>query len=393
MKKLAILGASLLALGACTTLDTSAPTLPELANATDALNAYYNQVPTSSLPQAPEFLPLNASQPLTKIILASCHNEEKADPAMAQIAREDADLFLFIGDNVYGDMDGRSYMSFDVELTELREAYADLAASREFQAVAAKMPVLATWDDHDYGLNDAGRDFAAKRYAEIIFETFFHMDDTEIAERPGIYYSKMIGPEGQRTQIIMLDTRFFRSELMPTDEYGAAGKERYLPSTASDQDMLGDAQWAWLEEELRKPADLRLVVSSIQVTPDVHGWEAWNKLPAERDRLYGLLKSTEAEGVIFLSGDRHTAFLYKDEANGNYPYYELTASSLNQVFASDPVSTEMDPVHQIAEGYTFANYGEVSIDWENEVVQLTIKDETGADIAVAGFNFSEIKAG
>ena len=38
------------------------------------------------------------------------------------------------------------------------------------------------------------------------------------------------GPEGQRTQVIMLDTRFFRSALQATDDWGAKGKERYVPS-------------------------------------------------------------------------------------------------------------------------------------------------------------------
>ena len=179
---------------------------------------------------------------------------------------------------------------------------------------------------------------------------------------------------------------------MPTDEYGKTGKERYIDSTLPDQRMLGEAQWAWLEEELKKPADLRLLVSSIQVTPDDHGWESWDKLPAERDRLYTLLKETDAKGVVMLSGDRHTAFLYKDEDRGDYPYYELTASSLNQAFARDPVSTEYDS-RQIGDGYTPGNYGVVDIDWDNKAIMLTIKSETGEDVHAVGFQFDEIEAG
>lgn len=393
MKKLLALSLSLAALAACTT-QLSGPETdhPAFSSATDALNAYYSQIPAGRLPTGPEVLKLDETRPLTRLIVASCNNEENENPAMATIAKQDADAFLFIGDNVYGDMDGRYYMNFDIELNELHEAYTDLGNMPAYQEIAAKMPVLPIWDDHDYGMNDEGRTFAGRVLAERMFEQFYRLDDTEIAERPGIYYSKMVGPDGQRTQIIMLDTRFFRSPLMKTDEYGVAGKERYIPSTDPDQDMLGDAQWAWLEEELKKPADLRLLVSSIQITPDVHGWEAWDKMPAERQRLYDLLKSTKANGVVMLSGDRHTAFVYKDEDRGNYPYYELTSSSMNAVFAKAPKSTEYD-TRQIVDGYTFGNYGEIAINWDEKVIQMSIKDETGEDVSVVGFTFAEIKAG
>ena len=371
----------------------STPTTPPVyTSAEDALSVYYNSIPVSELPQGPEILPISYGEALTRVIVASCNDEEQPDPALASIAEEGADLFLFIGDNVYGDRDGPAYANADFELEELRESYTDLGLMPEYQAVAAAMPILPTWDDHDFGMNDFGRNFAGRILSERIFENFFHLEETEVAARPGVYYSRMIGPEGQRTQIIMLDTRFFRSDLTPTDEYGVTGKERYIPSGAADQDMLGDAQWAWLEEELKKPADLRLFVSSIQVTPDAHGWESWDKLPAERERLYNLIRETEANGVVLLSGDRHTAFLYKDEDRGPYPFYEITASSLNVAFARDPVSSEYDP-RQIGDGYTPGNYGVVDIDWDTRTIELTIKSELGEDVSAVGFTFAEIDAG
>lgn len=393
MKKILAIGASLVALAACTTSAPKPDTdLVTFGSGTEALNAYYRQMPSDRLPVGPELLSLDATQPVTRLLIGSCNNEERDNAAFATIAQQNADAFLFVGDNVYGDMDGRSYMNFDIELNELREAYTDLASTPGYQAIAAKMPVLATWDDHDYGMNDEGRNFGGRILAERMFERFYRLDETEVAARPGVYYSKMAGPEGQRTQIIMLDTRFFRSDLTPTDEYGAPGKERYVPSADPDQDLLGPAQWAWLEEELKKPADLRLLVSSIQITPDVHGWESWDKMPKERDRLYDLLKSTKANGVVMVSGDRHTAFLYKDEDRGNYPYYELTASSLNAVFAKDPKSAEYD-ARQIGDGYTFGNFGAVDIDWEAGMVGLSILDEAGAEISSVKFSFADIATG
>ena len=188
-------------------------------------------------------------------------------------------------------------------------------------------------------------------------------------------------------QVIMLDTRFFRSALTPTDEFGAPGKERYMPSTDTNQDMLGNEQWTWLQNQLAQPADIRLIVSSIQVLPTVHGWEAWSQLPAERDRLFNMVKQSGAEGVVFVSGDRHTSFLYKDETALDYPALELTASSLNVSFATE--SAERD-TRQIGSGYPPENFGEVAIDWDNRRLSLKIRDNQGALVRETSAGFSDL---
>ena len=115
-----------------------------------------------------------------------------------------------------------------------------------------------------------------------------------------MYDARTFGPPSMRVQVILLDTRFFRSPLKPTDERGAPGKERYLPDDDPAKTMLGDAQWAWLAERLREPAALRLIVSSIQVLAEGHGWERWSNLPKERQRLFDLIRDTGARSVLFL---------------------------------------------------------------------------------------------
>jgi alkaline phosphatase D len=112
-------------------------------------------------------------------------------------------------------------------------------------------------------------------------------------------------------QVILLDTRTFRSPLRPTDERHAPGKENYVPDASPDKTMLGAAQWRWLEEVLEEPADLRLIGSSIQVAADGHGYERWGNLPGERDRLYELLAQASSTPTAIISGDRHFAAFYK----------------------------------------------------------------------------------
>ena len=89
----------------------------------------------------------------------------------------------------------------------------------------------------------------------------------------------MIGPPGNRVQIILLDTRYFRDDFRRSEKRSAG----YIPDADRAKSLLGSAQWAWLEAELRKPADVRLLVSSIQALTEDHGWERWGHLPRERD--------------------------------------------------------------------------------------------------------------
>lgn len=350
-----------------------------------ALNAYYETIPDSALPRAPEgkALPGDAT-PVTRILVGSCNDEEIASPTLAQVAREEADLFLMIGDNVYGDRDGRDYANNQAELTELRESFADLAARPEFQAVRAAHPMMTAWDDHDYGANDAGREFPFKGLAERVHEVFWGLDGEDVGQWPGTYYARTFGPDGQRVQVIMLDTRFFRSPLTASPAPGEPGQERYVPAPAgTHQDMLGSDQWTWLQNQLEAPADLRLIVSSIQVvTTDGHGYEHWNNLPAERDRLYGLIEETGAEGVVFVSGDRHAAFLYRKEGVLPYPVHEITASSLNLSFREE---TEERDSAQLGAGYSKENFGAIDIDWDAREVTLSLHATDGTAVRETRF--------
>jgi alkaline phosphatase D len=329
--------------------------------------------------------PLDASKPLSRIIFASCAQQNEDQSMWDKIAAEKGDLLLYIGDNVYGDV-----RSNDAALPELKAAYMRLAMSEPFARARAATPLLTTWDDHDFGLNDAGGDYRYKEQSEALFEYVWAVKD-ERATRPGIYGSWIIGENGRRVQIIMLDTRFFRSPLKPTDEQGARGKERYLPDADPAKTMLGEAQWAWLEEELKKPAELRLLVSSVQVMSEGHGWEAWRTLPAEREKLYSVIQRAGAKNVMILSGDRHSAALYERKDVVGYPLFEATSSSINLPAAkwraeSGETWVEPDPSRLGAMIYD-ANYGVIDIDWAAGTATFAIRGAGGETYLSAARRF------
>ncbi|MEM8739382.1 MAG: alkaline phosphatase D family protein [Planctomycetota bacterium] len=319
------------------------------------------------------------------IAFASCARSDWDQTIWPSILAQDPDLFLFIGDNVYVDIP-------DVPETEedFREKYRQLAAQSGWQDLTAAVPVMATWDDHDYGLNDAGSEFALKEVAQETFLDFFGFAaDAPIREQEGIYHARVFGPEGRRVQVILLDTRYHRDPLTRNPAGRVDGLGPYLPNEPGRGTLLGEAQWAWLEWQLRRPADVRVVASSIQVVADEHGWETWGNMPHERDRLYRLIKETGAEGVVFVSGDRHLLEISRDdERGGPYPMWDLTSSSVNWK------KGQVNDPNRFRQGGVFRepNFGVLRIDWDAEpaTVRFEGRNHDGAVLVESATRLSEL---
>lgn len=290
----------------------------------------------------------------TRIVFGSCCDQRRPAPIWDAIVQRDADLFLFIGDNVYADAEDEA---------KLRAAYDLLAADAGWQALVRRTPVLAVWDDHDYGRNDAGREYPLRDVSQQIMLDFFaEPADSPRRSQQGVYIAKMLGSGDRTLQIIMLDTRYFRDALLPQ----SPGAMRYQPNPDPAATMLGEAQWAWLAARLAEPATVRLLVSSIQVISDEHPFESWGLFPHERARLYELIGKTD--GVVVLSGDRHRAELSRTDAEAlAYPLYDLTSSSLNLPLpGGDPNRYRTGPLVEDA------NFGAVTVDWAKGSIELEL---------------------
>jgi alkaline phosphatase D len=314
---------------------------------------------------SPPWLTLPADTVLERIAFGSCLDQRKPQPVWKAVLANRPQLFLMMGDNVYGDVKSP-------DLRELVTAYGVQAQHPELREARVAMPFLAIWDDHDYGRNDAGADFPYRDASARLFHEFWQMAPTA-HPGGGVYYARMFGPEGRRVQIIMLDTRSFRSPLRPKPaDFPYWGK--YAPDPDPAKTMLGEAQWSWLETELQKPAEVRLLVSSIQVLAEGHGFERWGNLPRERDRLFDALTRTGARGVLILSGDRHIGAMYRSEGKAPYPLIEVTSSSLNMSYGPSK-DARIPPL--VSDIYHPENFGEISIDWRARSIGLVLRDVGG----------------
>ena len=295
----------------------------------------------------------------------SCLTQERSMPIFNTIKAENYDLFLMLGDNVYGDSERE-------DLLELREAYDK--QRQNFDSFNFNFPFEAIWDDHDYGLNDAGKEYAFKEDAEQLFLDFWNIPEDDIRRtRPGLYFEWIENIDGIEVQMLFLDTRYFRDALLPTDERGAAGKERYLPQTDTSTSMLGDVQWNWLEQKMATEVDHRIIVSSIQFLAMGHGWEAWKTLPHERQRLIDLIDQSSSDTVLFISGDRHRAGLYQLSSDSGKNIFEMTSSSLNLSFTNEE---EAGPL-RIGPTFVDENYGEILLNNLTNKIIVNLKDNQG----------------
>jgi alkaline phosphatase D len=317
-----------------------------------------------------------------RIGVSSCADQEKPQPIWDAALQERCGFFVFAGDNVYA-----SDPPFKIE--NLRQAYADLAAKDNFQRLRNTTPHLAVWDDHDYGVNDGGAEFAHKQASKDEFLRFWNVRaDDPRRKRKGLHHAQIIEHGGRRVQIIGLDTRWFRSPLKLTDQRDAPGKERYVPDADPAKTMLGDAQWRWLEAQLRERADVRVIVSSVQCVVVGHGFERWGNLPLERERLYRLIRDTRANGVVIVSGDRHIGGLYR-EANATLPYplYEMTSSGITHPWAAakEAGPNRIDPL------VTVLHYGVVDIDFAARRLALVLRGLDNRVLHSQAITFEELR--
>jgi alkaline phosphatase D len=263
------------------------------------------------------------------IAFGSCGHQGHPLPIFDDVVKHRPDVFLFLGDNIYGDTK---------DMDVLHQKYQQLGSKPSYQNLKRHTDILATWDDHDYGQNDAGKHYPHKDASKKIFLEFFEEPkDSARYQHEGIYHSVYRSVGEKTVQIILLDGRTFRDDLVRMKTQAKRPRRffynlDYAPQTNQSATLLGEAQWAWLEDELSKPADCRILASGTQFGIDYNGYEAWANFPHEQERLIQLIRKTRAEHLVVLSGDVHYGEISKLEPKGCYPLYDITSSGLSSTW-------------------------------------------------------------
>ncbi len=290
------------------------------------------------------------------IAFGSCNKEDQPQPMWEEILNYNPDLWIWLGDNIYGD-------SKDPEV--LREKYQTQLENSSYKKFIGVTPVIGTWDDHDYGVNDGGIGNPIREESQQAFCDFMQMSDKNpVRSRKGVYSSNTYEFQEKLIKVILLDSRYHRDTIYRVDGV-------YQPNMEGT--ILGEEQWKWLEDELTdSKADVHIIGNGIQFLSAQHRFEKWANFPNERKRLLELLKNKKPKGLIMISGDRHIGEVSKLELEGlDYPVIDVTSSGLTHSY--EQVEEELNDL-RISSLIGQKNYGIFNITFQNKrpIIDVTI---------------------
>jgi len=244
-----------------------------------------------------------------RVAFGSCpkFQDDRFQPIWPVVVGLQADLFFWIGDNVYAD-------TLDPDI--LREEYRRQRDVAGLQPLLHNVPNLAVWDDHDFGLNNHDRTNPIKAESLEIFEQYWANPSYGLSDTPGVFFSYSYGA----VEFFFLDDRYHRDPNADPD--------------TPDKTMLGRAQLDWLQERLAaSTAVFKVLISGGGWTvAKGEGGDSWAGFLHERNRLFDFIRDQEIRGVILVSGDSHIGELnvIPWSEHGGYDYYDLVSSPLAQ---------------------------------------------------------------
>ncbi|XP_057503377.1 uncharacterized protein LOC130786932 [Actinidia eriantha] len=360
-----------------------------------------------------------SEEPLVyRIAFGSCANQSAPQPIWNAITDFDPQIFIWMGDNIYGDI-RRPMKLFGKERTigpwknvprfipssehEMQVRYDKAKSNYGYSHLRENAKVIGTWDDHDYGLNDAGKEFGGKVTSQRLLLDFLdEPQDSSRRKQAGVYASYTFGPVGRQVKVILLDTRYHRDPLF------------------SDGSILGNSQWAWLEKELNDPASaITIIGSSIQVISNLSAttgplfyMESWGRFPKERNRLFKLIADSKRDGIFFISGDVHFGEITRCDCVTGYPLYDITSSGLTQAveqavppplhflvrFISWLTPSSMRVMDKSCRyrscTYGQPNFGAIEINWKTTPVSVKfeVRDANGLPVTSVNSTLLELQA-
>ncbi|NIJ54799.1 alkaline phosphatase D family protein [Dyadobacter arcticus] len=295
------------------------------------------------------------SQPtVTTIAFGSCSDEKRPQPLWDDIINQKPDVWIWLGDNIYGDSESMDTLKAKYDKQKSNPVYSQLRKATK---------VIGVWDDHDYGVNDGGKEYPKRKESQQLMLDFMDVPaGSPLRTQEGGYSSHVYGSNGKKVKVILLDGRYFRDPLKKN------GKDNVADPSG---DILGETQWKWLENELTgSNADIHIIGCGVQFLAEEHVYEKWGNFPTARKQFLDLLGKTKPKGAMLISGDRHIAELAKVRVPGlDYDLYDITSSGLTHVSKAHEEPNKYRVGNMVAE----LNYGLIAIDWNSKPLKATVK--------------------
>lgn len=265
-----------------------------------------------------EFKMLDLQNPQLNFAVCSCMDDSQHSPAIwLDLLEKAPDFLIFAGDSTYCDMGYSRYEG----AARLWDRFTQARQTLQIYFSPRLVPIFATWDDHDFGKNDAGYDFAHAQASRENFTSFFAMDPQyclPLESGPGVSSAFIVGAQ----QFILMDNRSFRVSGFSDRPYAHWGQE----------------QEEWMLNRVERHPGITWLVNGSQMFPQMFFKQSFSKEhPVQFDRVRRRLSTIKSK-VILVSGDVHFSEVSKIEKEAlGYTTYELTSSSIHsQNFPGTP---------------------------------------------------------
>lgn len=336
--------------------------------------------------QTPRIIPVhNPNEILFTFGSCNAFYGDEPNDIFLRVAELNPDVWAWLGDVAYIDRKGFARFGFlGEEVTH--ERFTNARNNPVYSVLRESTPVIGVWDDHDYGLNNGGKNNKHRDIMQQLWLDFVDEPKDSIRrQRPGIYESYYLG-DPTKVKVILLDIRYFK------DHPG-------LFSTGKD--MLGDSQWVWFENELKEnQAEYIVIGSGVQIIPDDRLLpETWYK--QSLDKLFGLIRKYKTGGVILISGDVHYTEIMKHPCKERigFELYEFTSSGTTHFSAShvplvDGIQAHIYPdTYNAIEDKCFErNFGAIRFNFgENKGAKLEARNYYGTLVLEKDIPYSELQ--
>ena len=256
------------------------------------------------------FRALDLSDRRVKLGLVSCQLDLlHHDDIWNEVAARKVDMLFFLGDNVYCDRTSL-VRKVPADPKQLWERYVLSRNRVAFYFAKELVPVLATWDDHDFGTDNGDQTYTYKSESAEIFAAFFAQEvRPSLVAGPGI--ARRFSAFG--ADFYLLDGRTFRS-----------------PAGVADGRMFGADQDTWLYGSLAdKP--MLFINGSLFFGAYQKGESFEGQFSANFSEFLERLKAASGP-CAFVSGDVHYSEIMDVEAaHLGYPSFEIVSSSIHSL--------------------------------------------------------------
>lgn len=276
---------------------------------------------------------------LNRFSIGSCNKEYKEQVLWDLIINDKPQLFIWGGDNVYGDKEpNKDNLAKKYEIQNSNPLYSKLKSTT---------PIIGIWDDHDYGINDGGSENPKKDENKRLLLDFLNVPKTAaVRSRDGVYQSYTIGSGDSEARFILLDNRY----------------------NLTQTEILGENQWKWFEKILKtSTAKIHFIVGGLAIIgPKIIRSDQWANFPNERQKLINLLRKYNTPGVVFLTGDKHFSGVSQ-----NFGFVEIMSSGMTHTKKNFIVRNALKLLYKRT--FFKRSYATIDIEWDAKPLKLKLK--------------------